>query len=266
LVIAGAALDANFRGDFRRGGELSREAMQGVRTSPHPGEILITKFQFIDPPNLSAALSAALQILDEVGADPWDHAVVRCARDERAYRQPHHVGGGPLRLCTGVLASDPTAAQAALEEHIQFSRGTGYGFMLARALPLLAQLLVRAGNLPAAVEALREALVSAHINGDQTAIAVCLARGAVIMVALGEYETAAVFLGAVTSSVLARRSGVSPNEIPDYSEFVTILRSQLGDVRHTAATNRGPAMTHEQANAFALAAIEGLGETKHLPE
>jgi hypothetical protein len=62
----------------------------------------------------------------------------------------------------------------------------------------------------------------------------------------------------VTNDVLARPSGVSPNEIPDYDEFVTTLRSQLGDDRHTAATNRGAAMTYEQANAFALAAIEGF--------
>jgi hypothetical protein len=78
------------------------------------------------------------------------------------------------------------------------------------------------------------------------------------MAAHGEHETAAVFLGAVTTSVRARRSGVSPNEIPDYNQFVTTLRSQLGDDRYSAATARGAVMTHEQITEFALAAVENL--------
>jgi hypothetical protein len=59
---------------------------------------------------------------------------------------------------------------------------------------------------------------------------------------------------------------VSPNEIPDYSELVTTLRSQLGDDLHAAATNRGAVMSYEQANAFALAAIEGFQEANDLPQ
>jgi hypothetical protein len=78
------------------------------------------------------------------------------------------------------------------------------------------------------------------------------------MEALGEPETAAVFLGAASNNVLARPSGVSPNEIPGYNEFVKTLRSQLGDDDYKAATARGAAMTCEQASAFALVAIEGL--------
>ena len=78
------------------------------------------------------------------------------------------------------------------------------------------------------------------------------------MAALGEHETAAVFLGAVTSTVRARRSGVSPNEIPDHHTFGATLRTQLGDDLYTAAVARGAAMSYEQASAFALAAIAGL--------
>jgi hypothetical protein len=78
------------------------------------------------------------------------------------------------------------------------------------------------------------------------------------MVALGEHETAAILLGAVTNGVLARRSGVSPNEIPDYNKFVATLRTQLGQDLHTAATAHGAAMSYEQASAFALAAIAAL--------
>jgi hypothetical protein len=136
--------------------------------------------------------------------------------------------------------------------------------MLAWSLALLAQLRAHGGDLGAAVEALREGLEIAHINGDRPGTAVCLARGAEVMVALGEYETAAAFLSAVTNDVLARRSGMSPNEIPDYDEFVTTLRSQLGDDRYAAATARGAAMSYEQASAFALAAVERLRRAEEL--
>jgi hypothetical protein len=130
--------------------------------------------------------------------------------------------------------------------------------MLARELALRAQIQVRDGQVATAVASLREGLEYTHINSNRPSIATCPARGAVVMAALGEHETAAVFLGAVTSSVLARRSGVSPNEVPDYNKFVATLRTQLGEDLCTAATARGAAMTYEQANAFALAVVARL--------
>jgi hypothetical protein len=161
--------------------------------------------------------------------------------------------------------SDPSAAHAALEEAIQIGRATGYEVFRPRSLALHAQLRAGGGDRSAALDALREGLELAHTNDDVTALATCLTRGAVVMAALREHETAAVFLGAVTNAVLARRSGVSPNEIPDYNEFVASLRSQLGDDRHSAATARGAVMTYEQASAFALAAIEDLRQNQRPP-
>jgi predicted ATPase/class 3 adenylate cyclase len=290
LVKAGAAFNAYSRGDFRRGSELSQDAMQGVRISPHPGEILSVRLISVDAPSLATELSAALQILDEVGAELWDYAVVHGIAASMAavfgndnLAQPEAVValemsrriGNPSTLAVSLYSyalaswqSDPAAAQAALKEDIQIigtmsseispNSSTSVRFMLAWSLALLAQVLARGRDLPAAVEALREGLESARVIGDRPGTAACLTRGAVVMAALGEHETAAVFLGAVTSGVLARRSGVSPNEIPDYNEFVTTLRSQLGDDDYTAATARGAAMTYEQASAFALGVIEGL--------
>jgi hypothetical protein len=79
-----------------------------------------------------------------------------------------------------------------------------------------------------------------------------------VIAALGEHETATVLLAAVINKSRARRGVVSPNEIPNYSQFVTTLQSQLGDDRYTDATARGAAMTYEQATMFALTAIEHL--------
>jgi predicted ATPase/class 3 adenylate cyclase len=280
LVMAGAAIEAYTRGDFARARQLSDEAMQGVRRSPHPGIVLAEKLRFVDSDSLAAELDVALHILDEVGADLWDYGWVHgigavmaaifgnltLAQKQAAVavEMGRHIGDlweSGVGLYGSALASwqtDPTTAQTALEEHIQIIRATGVDYMLARSLALLAQIQTRSGDLPVALEALREALENAHINSDQPSIATCLARGAVVMAALGEHETAAVFLGAVTNSVLARPSAVSPNEIPDHNHFVTNLRSHLGDDVYMAATARGAAMTYDQASAFALVAIEGL--------
>jgi hypothetical protein len=280
LVLAGAAMNAYSRGDFRRGRELSREAQQGVRVSPHPGVVLTATLVFGSPSRLAAELSAALRILDEVGADLWEYAFlhgaaagmaaalgnVDLARQEapvalgmgRRVGNPSLVAGGLYALGLALWQSDPTAAQAALEEHVQITRATGNNYALARVQALLAQLQARGGNPAAAVEPLRESLQGAHINDDRPAMAACLARGAVVMAALGQLETAAVFLGAVADGVFARLTVLPSNEIPDHNDFAATVRSGLGDDRYRAATARGAAMTYEQISGYALAAVERL--------
>jgi predicted ATPase len=281
LVIAGAAVNAYYRGDFRRGRELSREAIQAVRESPYPGSVLSMDFVFVNPDALAEELSAALEVLDDIGADIWEYAQVRAAaagmaavfgnvdlaqqQAAVALEMSRRLGSqwllAPALYALGLASwqSDPIAARTALEEHVQIARSLGYDPALARALALLAQLQARHdGDHAAAVAALREAIEGAHVNADQPATAVCLARGAVVMAAHGELETAAVFWGAVAHGVFARLTVLQANEIPDYNEFVTTLRSQLGDDRYTAATARGAAMTYEQVTPYALAAAEHL--------
>jgi predicted ATPase/class 3 adenylate cyclase len=277
LVLTGVGVEAYYRGDFSRGRELSEEAVQTARVSPHPGVVLALRLNYVDRLSLEAEVANALQILDEVRADRWDYGWVHAlaavmavifgkltlARREaiaavefgRRIDNPSLLGIALYGSALTSWQSDPAAARTALEEHISIARGTDY--MLARSLALLAQLRVSSGDLADGLEALREGLESAHLNSDRPATAVCLARGAVVMAALGEHETAAVFLGSLTSGVVARSGGVSPNEIPDQHDFVAALRSELGEARYTAATARGAAMSYDQASAFALAATEG---------
>jgi predicted ATPase len=280
-VIAGAALNAFSRGDFRRGRELAREAVQLVRSSPHPHVVFALDFMFGDPKTLADRLSAALRILDETGADLWEYGQVHgsaaamaatlgnleLARREAEVtleigRRLEHPSSLAIALYAFGLASwqsDQTAAQAALEEYIQIVHTTGYyDFAVPKALALQAQLLARDGELLAALAALREGLESAHINGDRPSMATCLARGAAVMVALGELDTATVFFGIVIDGVLARLNALPPNELPEYDAFVTTVRSQLADHRWAAAMGRGATMTFEQVSAFALAAVKDL--------
>jgi predicted ATPase len=282
LVLAGAAINAFLRGDFPLGRTLVREATLGVRMSPHPGAVLALSMIFADPANLAADLTKALRVLDEAQASPWDYTQVHCGvavtaglaghvtlaqREAAIALEGARQIGNPMTLGLALYAfalafwqSDPTAATAALEEHIQIARSNHANISRVRAL--LALLHARAGNHRAAVQVLREGLEFAHINADRPGLVDCLARGAVIMVVLGENETAGVLWGAVTNGVLASSNPRAPTENP---EFVTTLRSRLGDDRYSTATARGAAMTYEQISAFALAAIEDLRHNEQHP-
>jgi predicted ATPase len=286
LVLGYAAVNAFARGDLRRGRQLAREALQGVRVSPHPGRVYSASFIFVDPQRLDEEVTAAVQVLNEVGAELWEYAQVHVSAAGMAAAlgnvelalQEVPVAleisrriGNPTLLALVLYAlglaswqSDLSAAQAALEEHIQIVRATGHEVLLPRVLALLAQLRARSSDLPAAVQTLQDALQRAHMNGDRPAMAVCLARGAVVVAALGDLESAVIFLGAVTDGALARLGALPSNELPTHNEFVRTLRSQLGDDHYTAATAQGAAMTYEQAGANALAVIEHLLRNQHL--
>jgi hypothetical protein len=284
LVMVSAANNAYDRGDFRRGRDFSREAMRGVRMSPYPCGVLAAHFMFLNPKNLATELTAALEILDETGADTYDYAQfhgavaaiaaavenVDLARREAAItlEKARHIGN-PSLIALGLYAlglsswqADPAGAQTALEDHIQIAL-TGRDYLLARVLALLAQLRARGGHLRSAIEALHEGLKQAHIHRDRPAAGVCLARGVVVMATGGELQTAAVFWGAATEGVFASLTVLPPNEIPSHDQFMAKVQSELGNA-HDAATARGAAMTYEQITTFALAAVERLWRAEEL--
>jgi hypothetical protein len=243
---------------------------------------------FVNPKNLAADLAAAIKILDEVGADPWDTAWLRAAAAgiaaavgniDLARREATVALENGRRLDSTILQalglyalglaswqSDPTAARAALEEHVQLTRAVDYDQVSARVLALLAQLQAAdGGDAPGAVATMREALSIAHIDDDRPASAVCLARGAIVMAAHGELETAAIFLGAVAQGVFAGLTVLPANEISGQKQFMAAVRSELGDERYAAAAARGAAMTYEQIGVFALAAVENLRHNEQHP-
>jgi hypothetical protein len=281
LVFSSAAIDAYYRGDFRRGRELSREGTERVRTSAHPGSVLALNLVFVSPRSLDSQLTAALRMLDENSADTWDYAELHAtgaamaavlgnvdlALHEAAItlemgrylRSTSLRAQGLYALGLASWQSDPTGAKAALEEHLEIARATGFDPVTARVLALLAQLQTGdESDFPAALTVLREAVDIAHIDDDRPATATCLARGAVVMAALGELVTAAVFWGAVTDGVFAGLTVLPDNEIPGHSELMTLVQSQLGHDGYTAATAQGAAMTYDQITAYALAAVESV--------
>ena len=78
------------------------------------------------------------------------------------------------------------------------------------------------------------------------------------MVAVGDLETAAVFWGAVAHGVFAGLTVLPANEVVGHEDFMAMVQSKLGDDSYAAAAAHGAAMTYEQINAFALAAVDAL--------
>jgi predicted ATPase len=283
LVIAGAAVTAYLGGDFRRGRDLAREARRGVLASPHPGTVLNASLAFASPGNLAAELADGLRILHEAGASTWEHARLHgaaaamaatvgsteLARQEattalqmgRQLGSPSVVGLGLYGFGLASWQADPAAARTALEEYLAVARTFHYEGTLARALALLAQLHAQEGNLPAALALLQEAIESAHLQGDQPALAACLARGAVVIAAAGDNEMAAMSWGAVADGVFAGLTVLPPNEIPAHAQFLAALQAQLGDDRYMAATATGAALTYEQVTPRVLSAVKNLSFT-----
>jgi predicted ATPase len=285
LVRIYAAVNAYYRGDFLGGRELSREAMQSLRESlgesAYPAWVLGLNLMFVNPKDLATELTAAIRILDEAGADTWDYAWLRTAAagiaaavgdvdlacreakvalaNSRRLDSPSLQAQALYALGLASWQSDPTAARAALEEHMQIARAIDWDQVSARVLSLLAELDAADGaDVPGAVASMREAIRIAHADDDRPAFAVCLARGVAVMVALGELEKAGVFWGAVTDGVFARLTVLPANEIVGHNDILARVRSELGPDSYAAATAHGAAMTYDQINAFALAAVETL--------
>jgi hypothetical protein len=179
----------------------------------------------------------------------------------RQLGSPSVVGLGLYAFGLASWQADPAAARTALEEYLPIAGISGYEAVLARTLALLAQLHAREGNLPAALAALQGAVESARLNGDQPTLAVCLARGAVVIAAAGDNDLAATSWGAVADGVFAGFTVLPPREIPAHAQFLAALRSQLGDDRYLAATAKGATLTYEQVAPFVLSAVKSLSLT-----
>jgi hypothetical protein len=141
----------------------------------------------------------------------------------------------------------------------EIARAIDWDQVSARVLSLLAELQAAdGGDIRGAVAPMREAIRIAHTDDDRPAFAVCLARGAAVMAALGELEKAGVFWGAVTDGVFAGLTVLRANEIAGHNDIMARVRSELGPDGYAAATAHGAAMTYEQLNAFAMAAVDAL--------
>ena len=206
IIVAQASNNAYFRGEFALARRLAADALRlgVVPGCPSPAITFIPAFMYARADDLPALLTTAVAELDRVGASRWDHAHLRAsaaaiaalvgnlalaqAEAAQAVELSRH-GDFPLyHRCRELrvrsrLVADQTRGRVghARGEPTRLWPGrTG-----CRALALVAQLRASRGRIPAAFDALHEAMTIASTNGDRAASAVVVARGIRVLTSAG---------------------------------------------------------------------------------
>jgi len=274
VIVSAASNNAYFRGEFALARRLAGDALRlgVVPGCPAPAFTFIPAFMYARADDLPSLLTSAVAELDRVGASPWDHAQLRSsaaaiaalvgnlalAQAEAAQAiELGRSGDFPLTIIAASYAyglawwqTKPEDALATLEASLRAVHRldvTG-----CRALALVAQLRASRGRIPAALDALHEAMTIASTNGDRAASAVVVARGIRVLTSAGAEEEAAVLVGIITSGVLAGLRPLPPHEIADHDALLATLRNDLGPDRYDAAADRGARMTFDEVVAFVL--------------
>jgi predicted ATPase/class 3 adenylate cyclase len=282
VVYALAAVAALNRGDYALGRRLGAEALRhgAVEGCPYPSIPYLAAFMYARPDDLPVLLADGLAALERADASESDRAFLRAGvaamaalhgRLEMAESEAASALAAGRRLNSGRVMtnalytiglarshSDPDAALAALDEYLAIA-GTRHTseVVLARSLALRAQLRATAGDLPGALDDLHRALDTAVVKGDRPAMAFTLAR-AVFVLCSEDPVTAAILSGLTGGGVLARQLPVLTWEREWFQQTVDRIKDRLGDEPYRTAFSRGTALTHDDAVATALGAIERL--------
>jgi hypothetical protein len=153
---------------------------------------------------------------------------------------------------------DPVAALAAFEESVALARAGATSSSMGTSLGHAAPLLARAGDVPAALAALREALVYSYEIADRITVDAVLTRGLVTFDEVGHCEAVAVLDGAMRASVIGTRVIPPPRERRE--EAVAIERSQeaFGRERYERSRARGAAMNYDELIEYLVRELDDL--------
>jgi predicted ATPase/DNA-binding SARP family transcriptional activator len=281
IVLACAATNAFYRGDFATGRQLSSEAVQAgvVADSPFPFMIYSAAALFARPEELSDLLVVGLKSLEDAHAPEWDVAGLHAslagmaafagelelaeAETTAGLMMGRHLNS-PSIITTALYAhalacsrSAPAAALAALDEYFRIVRGGMGSQVIVRCRALKAQLRADANDLPGALDDLREAIDDAHGTGDRPAMAFTLAR-AVLVLRGGDPERAAVLSGVIGEGLLSRQFPILAWERESFQAVNDELKAALGPEHYQVAVETGKALSYDNARAAASEAIERL--------
>jgi hypothetical protein len=283
VVLAYAAGNAFYRGDFALGRTLSAEAVRdaAVPGTLFPGAVYAAAAIFARPDDLLALLARGLEVVQRAQASDWEFAHLRTAVAAmaaiggqmdlaeaeatsalalgRRLGYPYIVAMALYTQALSRLQSHPEAALASLDEYVGMVRTaeTTSRQVLARCQALAAQIRAAGGDLPRALDDLRQAIDAAHSSGDRPAMAFTLAR-AVFVLCSDDPATAAVLSGVTGGGVLVRQFPVLTWEREWFRDTVDRITGLLGDEPYRTAFSRGAALTYDDAVATALDAVERL--------
>jgi predicted ATPase/class 3 adenylate cyclase len=227
-----------------------------------------------DDPDSPAALHARslVVVFAAAAGDPIARPEAeRALRHARETASPTALATAVFAYAYALVATDPAAALAALDESIALSRqGASASNLLAAALVEAAGLRVRVGDLPHAARDLREGIERDHQAGTRASIYVGAWWGIEILIGLERLEQAAVFDGIVSTSLPAehRTANISPGvgerELAHQRDAIADARATYGPEHYDAAFQTGAAMTYDQAVEYILQVLgDVINETSH---
>ncbi len=193
----------------------------------------------------SNAHAIAAMIATQTG-DPIARAEAEVAlRQARDIANPTTLANALCAYGWALIADEPDAALAALDESIALSRQGAGPAIFGLALYLAAGLRLRAGDLAHAARDLREGV--AAIPSDRRALGLLPSVwcGIEILTGLDQFAEAAVFDGIVSTGLPTEwraGSGWAPQR-----DAIAHARAALGPEHYDAAFQVGAAMTYDQA-------------------
>jgi predicted ATPase len=152
--------------------------------------------------------------------------------------------------------SDPAASLNAYERAAGFARESGNRLFLTIVTPKLAAMLMRHGDVKAALRGSREMLEGSIGSRDLALVSQGLGNLIVLFERLGRVSAAVTLTGALSRIVGSNAF------VPELSETASRLQRSLSTLDFEAATKLGAVMSALDANEFALAEISRALQTE----
>jgi predicted ATPase len=279
VILAGASLDAFYRGDLGQATQLSHDALAeglGADTLGAEGALLV-RLMFANAGEVPQLIAEGQEQLEAFGASDWQVGQYLASAASMAYVRGH-VDVAQVRSADALeraaalnsemimanaafaygLAhwqSQPEAALGVMEQNLAAILSIPHEPLADRALALMAQLRSDRGDSAQAMVHLGAAIARAHASGDHQGMATVLARGVFVLRAAGRETAAVTVVGAVTDGVLKGLRPLPHQEMSGFDQTVRSLCASLGPLRFEEVTRGGAAMSYNEIVAFASEAV-----------
>ena len=227
-------------GDDERAGSLFGQSLELAR-------------QLVDAPLISQALGGFARVAlrtDVPEGRRLAHEaldVSEAAEDEAGRSNALHLLGVGAQI-----AGDLFEARRWMTERLALVRSLGNDFLVASEASNLSMVERQLGNLDAAAELDREALVVGGRIGDEFTKPFAVVGLAAIATERGEYERAATLLGAVETMMEAQSMEWPPDERPHYERMLADLPQAMGVAEFERSRSTGQSLSAADAVSMAL--------------
>ena len=224
-----------------------------ARASVLFGEALETGRRLEDAPLISQALGGLSRVALRSDV-PEGRRLAReaLAVSDAAGDEPGRSNALHLLGVGAQIDGDLLEAREWMSQRLALVRATDNQFLISSEAANLSMVERQLGNLDDAEALAREALEIDRRTGGQFVTPFVLSGLAAIATARGEFERAAILVGAAEAIMEAQHMAWPPDERPHYERLLADLPVAMGPDAFEEARGRGRSMTIDEAVDFAL--------------